>query len=76
MDYSAAPHAVYSHPQIASVGLTEASARQDHHILVGKAKYFDTAKGEAMMEEEGFMKGLVTKQVTSCPSITIQVKTA
>jgi mycothione reductase len=59
MDYSAAPHAVYSHPQIASVGLTEENAKKDYHILVGKAKYFDTAKGEAMMEEEGFAKAIV-----------------
>ncbi len=59
MDYSAAPHAVYSHPQIASVGLTEENAKKDYHVLVGKAKYFDTAKGEAMMEEEGFAKAIV-----------------
>jgi mycothione reductase len=59
MEYSAAPHAVYSHPQIASVGLTEENAKKDYHILVGRAKYFDTAKGEAMMEEEGFAKAIV-----------------
>jgi dihydrolipoamide dehydrogenase len=59
MDYSAAPHAVYSHPQIASVGLTEENAKKDYHILVGRAKYSDTAKGEAMMEEEGFAKAIV-----------------
>jgi mycothione reductase len=62
MDYSAAPHAVYSHPQIASVGLTEENARKDYHILVGRAKYSDTAKGEAMMEEEGFAKAIVDGQ--------------
>jgi len=59
MDYSVAPHAVYSHPQIASVGLTEENARKDYHVLVGRAKYSDTAKGEAMMEEEGFAKAIV-----------------
>jgi mycothione reductase len=59
MDYTAAPHAVYSHPQIASVGLTEENAKKDYHILVGRAKYSDTAKGEAMMEEEGFAKAIV-----------------
>lgn len=59
-DYSAVPHAVYSHPQIASVGLTEEAARKDyHHILVGRAKYSDTAKGEAMMEDVGFAKAIV-----------------
>jgi dihydrolipoamide dehydrogenase len=59
MDYSAAPHAVYSHPQIASVGLTEENARKTHKILVGKARYSDVAQGEAMMEENGFAKAIV-----------------
>jgi mycothione reductase len=59
MDYSAAPHAVYSHPQIASVGMTEQTARKGHKVLVGRAKYSDVAQGEAMMEENGFAKGVV-----------------
>jgi len=61
MDYSAAPHAVYSHPQIASVGLTEENARKTHQVLVGRTRYFDVAKGEAMMEKEGFTKAVVEK---------------
>ncbi len=62
MNYGAAPHAVYSHPQIASVGLTEESAKKDHTILVGIAKYSDIAKGEAMMEEDSFAKAIVDKK--------------
>ncbi len=61
MDYSAAPHAVYSHPQIASVGLTEENAKKDHKVFIGRARYFDVAKGEAMMEEDGFAKVVVDK---------------
>jgi mycothione reductase len=61
MNYQAAPHAVYSHPQIASVGLTEESAKKDHTILVGIAKYSDIAKGQAMMEEDSFAKAIVDK---------------
>jgi mycothione reductase len=59
MDYSAAPHAVYSHPQIASVGMTEEAARKAHKVLVGKAEYSNVAQGEAMMEEKGFAKAIV-----------------
>jgi len=59
MDYSAAPHAVYSHPQIASVGLTEEAARRTHKVLVGRARYADVAQGEAMMDRTGFGKAIV-----------------
>ena len=61
IDYSTVPHAVYSHPQIASVGLKEEDARKDHNILVGRTAYFDIAKGETMMEKDGFAKAIVEK---------------
>jgi len=61
MDYRATPHAVFSHPQIASVGLTEEQAKKEYDILAGKARYSDVAKGEAMMEEESFAKAIVEK---------------
>ncbi len=60
MDYSASPHAIFSHPQIASVGMTEEQAKKNHEIVVGIARYTDVAKGIAMMEE-GFAKAIVEK---------------
>jgi dihydrolipoamide dehydrogenase len=63
MDYSAAPHAVFTHPQVASVGLKEAEAKQQgYKILVGKALYRDTAMGGAMGEPEGFVKVIVERE--------------
>jgi dihydrolipoamide dehydrogenase len=62
MEYHAVPYAVFSYPQIAGVGMTQLEAEQDHDILVGVAKYSDVAKGEAMMEEDGFAKAIVEKE--------------
>ena len=60
MDYFAAPHAIFTHPQVASVGLKEDEAReQGYRILVGKAFYKNTAMGSAMGEPEGFVKVIV-----------------
>ncbi len=62
MEYHAVPYAVFSYPQIAGVGMTQVEAEKDHDILVGVARYSDVAKGEAMMEEEGFAKAIVEKE--------------
>jgi mycothione reductase len=61
MDFDAVPHAVFTRPEIASVGLTEEQARKRHDVLVGKTKYIDTVKGEVMLETEGFAKAIVEK---------------
>ncbi len=59
VDEHAVPHAVFTHPQIGSVGLTEAQAQKEHEILVGINPYINTAKGYAMGEEDGFAKVVV-----------------
>ncbi len=62
MDYSAVPHAVYSYPQIASVGLTEAQARNtDRDVISALTPYMRTAKGEALREEVGFTKCIMDR---------------
>jgi mycothione reductase len=62
MDYSATPHAAFTHPQIASVGLKQEEAKKSYSILVGKAFYRDTAMGAAMGNPAGFVKVIVEKQ--------------
>jgi dihydrolipoamide dehydrogenase len=55
----------YCNPQIASVGLTEDQAVKlvgREHLLVGRARYTDVARGDAMMESEGFTKAIVHRK--------------
>jgi len=63
MNYDLVPYAVFSWPQVASVGLTEAQVR-DRGIsyFVGEYNYIDTAKGAAMAEEDGYVKVIITPE--------------
>ncbi|MDD4569612.1 MAG: dihydrolipoyl dehydrogenase [Tepidanaerobacteraceae bacterium] len=57
MDYSAIPSAIFTHPEIASVGLSEKDARkQDINIEISKFPYAANGKALAMGEEDGFIK--------------------
>ncbi|MDA8087259.1 MAG: dihydrolipoyl dehydrogenase [Nitrospiraceae bacterium] len=64
MDFDSVPHAIFSHPQIAGVGLTEKEARRRYgdDVLVGRASYSDVAKGIAMQEKVGFAKAIARKK--------------
>lgn len=70
VDYHAVPHAVFTYPQVGSVGMTEEEAQQaGYEILVGRAMYGDVAKGYAMGEEDGFVKVIVnrsSRQILGC----------
>jgi mycothione reductase len=60
IDRNAVPHAVYSYPQIASVGMTEQYAEENNYkVLTGKTFYSEVAMGEAMQEENGFAKAVL-----------------
>ena len=62
MDFGAVPHVVFSHPQIASIGLTEEHARKKYDVLIGKARYSDIVSGDTMHEKEGFAKAIVDRK--------------
>ncbi len=58
--YTAVPSAVFSNPQVATVGLTEQEAlRQGRSFTVGRRDYAGTAYGWAMVDTSGFAKVLV-----------------
>ena len=63
MNYDLVPYAVFSWPQVASVGLTEEEARnRGLEFYIGEYNYIDTAKGAAMAEEDGYVKVIITKE--------------
>ncbi|SEN21637.1 dihydrolipoyl dehydrogenase [Paenibacillus sp. OV219] len=56
-DHSRIPRAIYSRPEIASIGLTEDEARkQGHDIKVGKIPFQAIGKAHVLGETEGFAK--------------------
>ena len=65
VDYQAIPHAVFTYPEIASVGLGEKNAIEKYgedRVLIGRYRYQDTAKGVAMGAEDYFVKVIVDKK--------------
>ena len=61
VDYHAVPHAIFTYPEVASVGMKEEEAKREHDILVGHYLYENTAKGEAMETKDYFVKVIVEK---------------
>lgn len=65
VDYHAIPHAVFTYPEIASVGLKEKEAIKKYgsdKVLIGIHRYQDTAKGEAMIIKDFFVKIILEKE--------------
>jgi len=57
VDYQAVPSCTYCHPQVASLGLTEAQARERGlAVRVGKYQFSANGKAQALGEPEGFVK--------------------
>jgi dihydrolipoamide dehydrogenase len=62
VDYGNVPSCTYCHPQVASIGLTEAAARAGgREIVVGKFPFTASGKAVAQGETEGFVKVVADK---------------
>lgn len=67
VDYHAVPHAVFTEPEIASVGLKEKEAIEkfgENNVRIGFQRYEDTAKGEAMGLKDCFVKVIILNEGT------------
>ena len=62
VDYGNVPSCTYCHPQVASIGVTEAAARAGgREIAVGKFPFTASGKAVAQGETEGFVKVVADK---------------
>ncbi len=62
IDYPPVPHAVFSHPQIAGVGLTEEETKAAGiDYVVGVNHYQNSAMGMAMLSNYGFVKIIIER---------------
>ena len=63
MDKNLIPGCTYCHPQIASVGLTEAKAKEDgREIRVGRFPFVGNGKAIALGEDQGLVKVVFDKK--------------
>lgn len=56
VNYAACPAVVYTHPELAAVGLTEEEASQRGPIKIGKFPFTANGRARGMDETEGFVK--------------------
>ena len=63
VDYANIPNCTYSHPEVASVGLTEEQAKDaGHDIQVGKFPWMGIGRAVAAGDTEGFIKVIRDKE--------------
>jgi dihydrolipoamide dehydrogenase len=56
VNYATCPAVVYTHPELASVGLTEEQAKAKGEYKVGKFPFIANGRAKGMDETEGFVK--------------------
>jgi len=63
INYLAVPNCTYSHPEVASVGLTEKAARDaGHDVRVGKFPFSALGKATILQDTTGFVKIVADKR--------------
>ncbi len=63
MDYKAVPGATFTHPEVASVGLSEAKAREaGHDVVVGKFPFAALGRAQTYGNTDGLVKVVADKK--------------
>jgi dihydrolipoamide dehydrogenase len=63
MDYKAVPAATFTHPEVASVGLTEQKARETgHDVVVGKFPFAALGRAQTYGNTDGLVKIVADKK--------------
>lgn len=63
IDYKAVPAATFTHPEVASVGLTEAKAREaGHDVIVGRFPFAALGRAQTYGNTEGLIKVVADKK--------------
>ncbi|MCO7126797.1 dihydrolipoyl dehydrogenase [Sporolactobacillus shoreicorticis] len=65
------PRCIYTHPEIASIGLTEAQAKEQHVVKVGKVPFGAIGKALVYGDSEGFAKIVADKTTNDLLGIHI-----
>jgi|ETNmetMinimDraft_2_1059921.scaffolds.fasta_scaffold06613_1 dihydrolipoamide dehydrogenase len=72
IDYHKFPMAVFSHPEVAWIGLTEKEAKEKKlKVDIGKLPYEDLGKAVCLDEEAGFIKFIVDKKTKKILGVSI-----
>ena len=79
VDYGAMPHAIFSSPQVAGVGLREQDLiNQKINFAVGRYRFINSGMGLAMQDYDGFIKIFAerkTKKILGCHILGSQAPT-
>ena len=79
VDYSAMPHAIFSSPQVAGVGMREQDLKEKKmDYAAGKYEFIKTGMGLALQDKDGFVKIFAdrrTKKILGCHIIGMEAST-
>lgn len=65
VDYAKVPWCIYSHPEVAFAGLTEAAAREEgHEVVVSKHRFTGNSRALIVGEPDGMVKVIAEKDTS------------